>query len=190
MLNFSASPIRGLVAFLWCVSSSNRMLVWQNENFLSTPTCCLSEEIVSFNYLQHFTKQAESVCSWKSPTKSFYTLYLTREPPWPGSWFRSEKMGDNEETSGRETEQGSLSRSVLHPMLNIYFEYMPKIRYLQCFQCAHASSKSHTDLLLMYFSCKATDPQLIPLISNAFMFRTLKHRDEHMGVKLHVINVR
>lgn len=34
MSNFSASPIRGLVAFLWCASSSNRMLVWQNENFL------------------------------------------------------------------------------------------------------------------------------------------------------------
>lgn len=34
MLNFSASPIRGLVAFLWCASSSNKMLVWQNENFL------------------------------------------------------------------------------------------------------------------------------------------------------------
>lgn len=181
MSNFSASPIRGLVAFLWCASSSNKMLVWQNENFLGRHLRVASRRKLCLLIICSILPNKPSLSVAENPPQRAFTLCI---------WHESRHDGDNEETSGRETEQGSLSRSVLHPMLNIYFEYMPKIRYLQCFQCAHASSKSHTDLLLMYFSCKATDPQLILLVSNAFMFRTLKHRDEHMGVKLHVINVR
>lgn len=190
MSNFSASPIRGLVAFLWCASSSNRMLVWQNENFLGRHLRVASRRKLCLLIICSILPNKPSLSVAENPHKELLHSVFDTRAAMTRFLIQIRKDGGQWRNLRKRNRAGIPLQVSFNPMLNIYFEYMPKIRYLQCFQCAHASSKSHTDLLLMYFSCKATDPQLILLVSNAFMFRTLKHRDEHMGVKLHVINVR
>lgn len=79
MSNFSASPIRGLVAFLWCASSSNRMLVWQNENFLGWHLRVASRRKLCLLIICSILPNKPSLSVAENPPQRAFTLCIWHE---------------------------------------------------------------------------------------------------------------